>query len=182
MFGFVVPAAIRLHGGDVPTSPSGAPFLLPVNFETFPACPSHHLLLSRRLISFFLSWVILLPLAIAFSVPGVMKNLEIEMERLIHKTEALNWESNPPKVCQDVEAWTFTKQLEVKELETNSFLFEFLRPAYHDYVLLRCSWNIKGNVMVVKQQESGLSWWEIDLNSTLCGFRFMVCRWTDQMK
>lgn len=142
-----------------------------------------------------------------------MKNLEIEMERLIHKTEALNWESNPPKVCQDVEgtistsslillrniitkrihnlvfvngvifmAWTFTKQLEVKELETNSFLFEFLRPAYHDYVLLRCSWNIKGNVMVVKQQESGLSWWEIDLNSTLCGFRFMVCLWTDQMK
>lgn len=43
------------------------------------------------------------------------------------------------------------------ELEPNMFLFEFVKPQDRARVLQCRPWNIKGNVLVVKDWEPGLS-------------------------
>lgn len=57
--------------------------------------------------------------------------------------------------------WFFADQLEVKELKVTTFPFELLRAVYRHKVLLRHPWNFRGNLMVIKSWDPGLTWKEI---------------------
>lgn len=113
-----------------------------------------------------------------------------DLEHLIHKTESHTWDNQPPmdtlsasqlillgKIISQCyhslnslkgatgRSWIFVAHLVIKELEPNVILFEFQKPEDCARVLKRCPWNIKGNVLVAKLWEPGLSWREVDLNS-----------------
>lgn len=119
----------------------------------------------------------------------------MDMEQLIHQTEALSWEDLHLSLGSDFAkeenelaligkivatrplnrislhasfraAWSFLSKFHIEDLEENLFLFTFQSAGDKMWIFNQIPWNFKGHLLILKNCPAKITWREIQLNSS----------------
>ncbi|XP_042969051.1 uncharacterized protein LOC122301731 [Carya illinoinensis] len=119
----------------------------------------------------------------------------MDMEELIHQTEALSWEGlnlSPekepsydnleltligkivaPRPLNRISlhasfraAWSFISKFHIEDLDVNLFLFTFQNDRDKSRILNQAPWNFKGHLLILKNCLADSTWKEISLNTS----------------